>query len=169
MDFEENRNDYIKHVSELEGRGFLNKDLNMGHYGFIPTSTSYLISLYAIFKSGMNILEVGCGYGNIIRFAKNIGFIATGIEYDDTICEYLEKETNYAYLKQDARTLTKGQIQEYDVVFCYSPINEGRKGFLNGLVDKLKAGQYILLPAFYKDIRGRSDVKQIHGCTFLKV
>lgn len=47
-------------------------------------------------KSGLKILDVGCGNGNNTVFFKSIGFDAYGVEIDQEIIDYLNKKFNTA-------------------------------------------------------------------------
>lgn len=166
MDFKENRNIYKNHIDHLIASGLCDYSLNMEHFGFIPSKVNQLLSIDDVYKEGMTFLDVGCGYGNVMKYASNIGYDCFGIENNADILEKV-RDSKLKIINKDAREVSRDFISMFDVVFCYTPINLGRKEFLINLTNKLSCGQIIIIPSFGKDIEG-CEVKHVGRQAYMK-
>lgn len=125
---------YTKHKayrSAIQKRG--------GLYEFIPLYTRaaiiYLIKAYDTlvrreldsFRSHFKFLDAGCGVGNIMLLASEIGFTSYGLEIDPTtICFAKKRGIRPDYIiRQDI--LTYKCYNDYDVIYFYRPIIKDKK------------------------------------------
>jgi len=143
------------------------------HY-FIPSSildSIYWLKLVKQHLKKKDILEpkfldAGCGIGNIILLANQLGFDADGIEIDNRnlrIGKAIASRQNYWSL--NGIKITKGNIltfkhySKYDVIYFYCPLSDHVKEveFENKITDEIKVGAVIIARlagyAFHDDKR----------------
>ena len=143
--------DYLDHIAHLKKEGALNYDRDTKYWGNIPIEHTHLYDLYTIFEQGYKFLDLGCGAGNVLRFAQNAGYEVTGVELDEALFKYLE---GYNYFSNDMRKLSPDFYSEYDVIYSYSPLKEGMQLFVDKVIASMKIGAYLVLP--FRIVRNRN-------------
>jgi SAM-dependent methyltransferase len=79
-----------------------------------------LITKY--YKPGFKFLDIGCGLGNILRLANEIGYKSTGIEINTDLKKH-HNGLNVIY--GDVLKLnTYNFLRDFDVIYLYRPIND---------------------------------------------
>jgi len=144
------------------------------HYGFVPTNTEYILEvLFELYhymggyKYQHSFLDIGCGIGNIVLLAKQIGFNAYGLEYNKKICSIARRFIGKSYIFRGDMTYFRN-YSEYDVLFYYIPIinPEAMRKFATKLSKAVKPGAYIIPQGYggifrlseeFENIKLRSD------------
>jgi SAM-dependent methyltransferase len=141
-----------------------------GSYQFVPFPTRSVItqlikaydtlylsnidSFYPFYK----FLDAGCGIGNIMLLANQIGFISYGLEIDPTTTNFAMKRGIEfdRIIKQNI--LTYKCYNEYDVIYFYRPIIDDKKQtkFENRVKDQMKLGA-ILIPVLQVNKSVKND------------
>lgn len=130
------------------------------HYGFIPSRTmSILEALYVLYihmdggyrhyNNRYSFLDIGCGIGNVVLLAEKVGFDAYGLEYNNKIYNVAKKFIDkYHIFKGDMTNFRN--YDKYDVLYCYSPINDGKvmTKFTAKLAKAVKPGAYVILNGY---------------------
>ena len=146
MDAITNSKDYLLYQQYLNEKGVFELSKEMKYWGNLPITSPFLIPLYNIFKKGMNFLDLGCGAGNVLRYANNIGYTVKGIEFNLNLLKYTgEYETE----GEDIRNLKESVYGNFDVIYSYKPIKEGFDDYLNKVINNMKTGSFILTPDFH--------------------
>ena len=133
------------------------REFNNDHYPFIPSNSiletvavldSLLLSIKRATKTEYvpKFIDCGCGVGNIVLLAKELGYSSHGIEYDCKTYNIAKK-----LVPPDCRII-RGDItkfesyENYDVIYFYVPISNGHKmdTFVRKVVDEAKIGSYVL-------------------------
>jgi len=135
MEYKNNLADYTAYIKEM------GEKTNIGPNDIIDVK--YLRPLYGIFKPEMKFLELGCGGGNVVRFANNIGYKSTGVEINRELTKDL---VNVQIINCDIKLLSPYEYQTNDVIYIYSPFNEGFDEYVEMVVDSMKVGAYIMTP-----------------------
>jgi len=173
-------NKFLTHIRYTEGR---RADpvwqTNNGDrcYGFVPTPHPvYLMrvlnmALQFVKRSikesrPTSFLDAGCGMGNVMVEAYEVGFDkVVGIELDPITAAYARRmldcftHTEFEIIEGDIRKYTK--YGEHDVIYYYQPLY-GRLGmdpFLNILKETASVGSVIIVngsDTFYDDYRFRN-------------
>ena len=145
MDMLENSKDYLLYQEYLKKEGILDFDRDKEYWGNVPITTKHLKCLYKYFKPNMKFLDLGCGAGNVLRFAKNIGFDVTGVEFDKKLIPYLN---DYKYLNQNIKELDKEFYSDFDIIYSYKPLKDDFKDYVDLVIDSMKSGSFIVTPSF---------------------
>jgi len=163
-------NGYFRHELDPYNtkRGKLDKRrrINKKHYPFIPSyDIKALLECYeSVFKYFMEkrrtsksgkflnfkFLDAGCGIGNNLLLASQVGFEPYGIEYDRKTFKIAQTLMYTAGISKSA--IIRGDITEhdkyhkYDLIYFYIPISEVDKQtkFVKKLVDGAKVGAIII-------------------------
>jgi len=103
----------------------LNEDCNYredGSYKFIPYNINSFIKLLNG-KSG-KFLDVGCGIGDKVLIAKELGFDAHGIEKDEKLFKIAD-----IYLPniQNIDAFDFEDYDKFDVIYAYHPFKDEEK------------------------------------------
>ena len=134
-----NSEDYVNNIH----KDLINQDRDSKYWGFIPVRYSLLSPLYNIYTKGSKFLDLGCGNGNVLRYAKNIGYDVTGVEIDKSFEKYL---TDYNYVINNIELLDNDFYKNFDIIYSYIPIKEGKCNYINKLVNCMKVGAYLVTP-----------------------
>jgi len=98
MNESENIDSYVYHLNKLKHANLLSDDRNLSYWGNFPLSPFKLHILYKVYKSGYKFLDLGSGAGQVLNFAKNIGYDVIGVEFDKQLvnvrCQILLKKTS---------------------------------------------------------------------------
>ncbi len=143
MEYSKNIKDYNKFIDKLIAKGINNHDPNLTYWGYVISDFSNLFMVNRMFKPGMKFVDLGCGAGNILRFAKNVGYDVTGVEFDKSFKSYLK---TYKHLIQDMTLLDNDFYKEFDVIYVYRPLKDNLKDYMNTVVSNMKVGAYIISP-----------------------
>jgi cyclopropane fatty-acyl-phospholipid synthase-like methyltransferase len=144
MKIEENGVDYIKYLNKVRGLNLIDNVDYKEHWGYITAHKDQLGYLYKIYEEGMSFIDLGCGAGNVLRYANNIGYDVTGVDFNDKLLNQIE---DYKTINEDLRKLDKSIYKNYDVIFSYRPLKEeGFKKYINNVVDNMKVGGYLITP-----------------------
>ncbi len=82
-------------------------------------------------------LDVGCGFGNVMLFAEQMGFDVYGIEKDEaSISRALKFFDRSQIINEDIKTFDK--YKEFDVVYFFCPLTEGEREFEEFLEDQIR-------------------------------
>lgn len=166
MLFKENAIDYLDNISRLEELGILDKvgDENSKYWNNIAIDYRFLKVLYNIFINGMTFLELGCGAGNVLRFAKNIGYSVNGIEIDDKLIKYLEE---FDHMYENILNVDKTLYSKYDVIYSYVPLKENYVYFLeNSVIPYMNKGSYLITPS---TILNNKSLKMLQPFLYIKI
>jgi len=151
-----------------------------GHYGYIPARglcsiVSTLMHIMRTLKgedpdgaknwyerrSSPKFLDAGCGVGNIMLLAGNIGFNAYGLEYNFKTAATAKKLCGGKIVVADIVDYPKYDM--YDVIYTYVPIRDGdkRDKFCKVLAHSMKIGAYLIPYGSGGEIFGRSQAFEI--------
>lgn len=144
---------YISFISSSHkiGDGYKSRK-GIEHYGFIPTNTILILEtlfrLYCHMEScpgEHKFLDIGCGIGNIVLLAYEIGFNAYGLEYNKKIYDIAKDLVNEDRIFKGDMTNFK-KYGEYDVLYYYAPIYDRKimNEFVEKLVKAVKPGAYVI-------------------------
>lgn len=144
---------YIRFISSSYKIGDCYKSrAGISHYGFVPADTmsiSYtLLRLYHRMESEKGkhkFLDIGCGIGNIVLLAHEIGFDAYGLEYDEKIYDIAKGIVGKDHIFLGDMTSFR-RYGEYDVLYYYQPmVNlDAMDKFGKRLVRVVKPGAYVI-------------------------
>lgn len=140
-----NSADYVEYIAYLKEEGVLNYDRTTKNWGNLPIEWPLLGCLYDIYKEGFTFVDLGCGAGNVLRYAQNAGYEVAGVEYDKTLFKYLEP---YNYFSNNIEDLSPEFYKDYDVIYSYCPLKDGQRDYINSIIEHMKPGAYLVLP-FY--------------------
>jgi len=148
MDIENNLIEYRKALMEFNKRGLLYKGTNEKNWGFVPCPDGLIQELYNIYEEGFTLIDLGCGAGNILDFAKNIGYEVLGIDWDREILKEIEKK--HSFVHKDINELDPSFWADKNVVYTYIPIKskaEMRK-LLHKVANNMSIGSYLYTPEY---------------------
>ena len=157
MDKKKNTRDYITFLNKVRRLGLIDNE-EKEYYGYITAHHEQLKCLYEIYQEGMTFIDLGCGAGNVLRYADNIGYKVTGVEFNLSLCAHLGK---YDHINKDIKTLDEDVLNKYDVIYCYRPLKDDElKEYLNKVIGGMSKGSYLIIPDFkVKDSRV-TEIKQ---------
>lgn len=145
MNLKDNSKDYLLYQKYLELKGVFDTNPNLDYWSNIPISSVSLSPLYTVYQPDFKLLDLGCGAGNVLRFAKNIGYKVFGVEFNVELLKYLG---DYNYLYQDIKELNKKFFSEFDVIYSYKPLKKEFKDYIDIIINNMKFGSYIMTPTF---------------------
>ena len=146
MDVVSNSRDYLLYQQYLNEKKVFDFNKEREYWGNLPITSPFLKPLYSIFKKGMTFLDLGCGAGNVLRYADNIGYTVKGVEFNSKLLLYTGQ---YETEVQDIRKLKENIYESFDVIYSYKPIKKGFDSYLNKVINNMKKGSYILTPAHH--------------------
>lgn len=133
------------------------------YWGNIPINISSLRVIDTIYKPKFKFLDLGCGSGNVLEYAKNIGYDVFGVEYDKSLEKYLHE---YKYLIYNIEDLDEKFFEDFDVIYSYLPLKKNKEKFLKKVIKGMKINSLLYIP--YNTIND-SRVKEISNCCFKKI
>ncbi len=145
MNIFENIEDYNYYLKILIEDNKVDYSSDLNYWSNIPINDKSLHLLYRAFEDGYKLIDLGCGCGNILRFANNIGYDVTGIEFNNEYEEYLKP---YNYYIQDITLLDNDFYEKFDVIYIYKPLKYGFKEYVNHIVSNMRIGSYIITPTY---------------------
>jgi SAM-dependent methyltransferase len=145
MEYIENKKLYNNYVKHLKDVGLVNLDNTLDYWGFIPIDVIYLRCLYQIYADNNKFLDLGCGTGNVLNFAKNIGYDTYGVDFNNSLISNLSGHTCH---NQDIRTLEDTFYSDFDVIYTYTPFKDGFSEYIDVVINNMKVGGYLLSPFF---------------------
>lgn len=147
MEYKDNIVNYTSYVNRLVSMKLINTEdeTESVHWNNLVIDPKLLAPLYFIFKEGMKLLDLGCGVGNVLKFANNIGFKTKGIEKDK---RFISSLTNYDHLIKNILDVDPREYNKYDVIYSYNSVMAGNEDFLNSVIDNMKVGAYLFTPAY---------------------
>ena len=169
MQIEDNNKQYQEFLMELGKKGLMYKGSTDTNWGNVPCQSWMLEGLYDIYEPGMNLIDLGCGAGNILNYAKNIGYEVLGVDWDRDILKELEK--THSFIHKDITELDKAFWNSKDIVYCYMPVKSNFKSLLHRISRSMKPGAYLVTPEWEQDRKGftrvsrfiiRKDLKQVN-------
>lgn len=145
MEFKDNVIDYLDFVKEMKSKGLIQTEADQGSkvWNNIIIDVKYLKGLYKVYKPNMVFLELGCGVGNVLRFAKNIGYQTKGFEINNKL---VHKSNNPDINHGDITELPINMYKNSDVIYCYRPLKEGYDEYINMVVSNMKTGAILMTP-----------------------
>ena len=121
------RSYYLSTLSEINDElEKFNNNEQPDENSYFPSVPSPLYIIDIINKcneSGFNFLDIGCGFGNLLKVAEKMGMNADGIELNESLSKY-HKDLNVFYidaLKQEF------DYNKYDVIYLFRPIFDNAK------------------------------------------
>jgi uncharacterized UPF0146 family protein len=124
-------------ILDIKGNTFINKkeiipiEIKKSHfddffsYHSIPSgywALSVLNIIIKNYKKHLKLCDLGCGIGNIIYFAKRLGYETMGVEiqpqYNDRY-----KELGLNVINDDLITMDFSFLSDFDVIYFYRPIS----------------------------------------------
>lgn len=146
MNKKENQVDYINYVNNVRKLGLIDNTNYKEHWGYITAHKDELECLYDIYIKGMSFLELGCGAGNVLRYADNIGYDVTGVDYNK---ELLKHSKNYKVLNKYFKDLEDSFFKQFDVIYAYRPLKDEQFNLLiERIKNNMKLGAYLITPQF---------------------
>ena len=115
-----------------------NKDLD--YWDYTAIDYRYLICLTEYYTEGDKFLDLGCGPGNVLAFAKSFGYDVTGVEIDDKFKPYL---INYDYIIDNILKLETEFYNKFDFIYTYKPLKLGLLKYLDNVANNMKRGYFI--------------------------
>ena len=108
---------YGKEYIDLENSTIYSDD-ETGSFAHLPSpNVEKLLKRY--YHKGSKLLDIGCGFGNILRLSNYIGYESTGIEINEKLSKY-HKGLNVIY--GDILNMNLNFIKEFDIIYLYRPI-----------------------------------------------
>jgi len=143
MLYKDNVIDYLVYTESMTKKGLIDNQINKESEFFnnIIIDVRFLEDLYKIYQPNLTFLELGCGVGNVLRFAKNIGFKVTGIEIDKNIIQ-----DNTEVINMDIQKYPIENYKQYDVIYIYRPLKNGYNDYINLIIDNMKVGSILMTP-----------------------
>ena len=142
---EENKQDYLNFIKHLETSNLADTNDKLDYWSNIPIDYDNLYQLYIPFQPGFKFLDLGAGCGNVLRFAKNIGYEVYGVEFNESYIPYLQ---DYNYKQADILTLDDSFYQEFDVIYSYRPLKDRFDEYIDKVVSNMKHKSYIITPTY---------------------
>jgi len=145
MNESENIDSYMSYYYKIKGDNLVSNNRELSYWGNFPIEPHKLTDLYKVYKSGYKFLDLGSGAGQVLNFAKNIGYDVTGVEFDKQL---VNASTNT--IEKDIRKLSKDFYKDFDVIYSYQPIknNNDFQNYLSVVIDNMKIGSFLITPDF---------------------
>lgn len=143
MLYKDNVIDYLLYTESMTQKGLIdnNVDQKSEFFNNIIIDVRFLKDLYKIYQPNLKFLELGCGVGNVLRFAKNIGFKVTGIEINQNLIQNTEEVINMDILNYPVEN-----YKDYDVIYIYRPLKNGYDDYINLIIENMKEGSILITP-----------------------
>jgi uncharacterized UPF0146 family protein len=143
MTYKDNVIDYLLYTESMSEKGLIdnNVDQKSEFFNNIIIDVRFLKDLYKIFKPNALFLELGCGVGNVLRFAKNIGFNVTGIEINQNLIQ-----DTLQVINMDIQKYPIENYKNYDVIYIYRPLKNGYDDYIELIIKNMKRGSILMTP-----------------------
>jgi SAM-dependent methyltransferase len=96
-----------------------NNDALGDKFDAIPTGL-FITSIFEEYLKGSKFIDIGCGFGNIVRLAEKFGMDAAGIEIQT---KYKEYHNDISVVYQNAK---KFNYSNLDVIYMYRPMTKDK-------------------------------------------
>ena len=140
-----NNKDYNNFISLINRKELIDTKKTYDYWGNIPIEVEYLEPLYEIFKSGMTFIDLGCGAGNVLRYAKNVGFKVKGVEFNLDFKPHLRA---YDVEFMDVLDFSIDEIIKFDVIYSYKPLKFEFDKFIHDIKNALPKNSHLITPYF---------------------
>ena len=135
--------DYRFFIKYLEIKNLIQKDSLLPYWGNFPSCHVHLKTIYNNVEPQMKFLDLGCGTGQILRFAKNLGAQVTGIDFEPNFFELLSE---YDCDCADIRCLPNSFYRCFDFIYMYRPIKDGFYEYVCHVGSNMKLGALLFTP-----------------------
>ena len=162
MNLTENIQLYETFIEQIDKAKLTDRRRNLSTWGNWPIDCEYLKPLYTIYRPGFKFLDLGCGVGNVLLFANNIGFDVFGVEISEKLCSHL---SDYNHECNDISNLPSDFYFKFDVIYAYRTLKEGFATYVNEVISLMKPGAFIITPFF--DVKNEF-VKLVNLWTYQK-
>lgn len=144
MLYKDNVVDYLIYVKDMTAKGLIDSEIDekLEFFNNIIIDVRFLKDFYKIYKPNMSFLELGCGVGNVLRFAKNIGFDVTGIEINSDLIQ----DSILNVINMDIQKYPMENYKDYDVIYIYQPLKVGFTNYVNTVIENMKIGTILVTP-----------------------
>ncbi len=122
VDFDEIEKFYKREYTKtlkLGGFKITDNESSKGKFEAIPAGT-FIVEVFEEFLKGKKFLDVGCGYGNVVRLAHKFDMISSGIEIDR---KYKLYHNDIKVQYKNAKTFN---YSDYDTIFLYRPMHKDK-------------------------------------------
>ena len=157
MQIEDNNKQYSEALIDFGKRNLISMG-DENNYGFVPTPVTLIEPLNDIFTEGMTLIDLGCGAGNVLTYAKNIGYDVLGVDWNRDILKELER--THSFIHEDITKIDKSFWADKDVIYCYVPVKSNFKSLLYKVSRSMKPGAYLFTPEWEQDRKGFTRVNQ---------
>lgn len=138
-------------------------DLKSEYWNNVAVDHQFLHPLYNIFKPRMTFIDLGCGVGNVLLFAQNIGYNVTGVELDNELIPYISE---FNHIHSNILDLAPELYKNYDVIYAYMPLKSGFEEYLNLIIDQMNQGSFLITPLMHVK---NPKIKRIFTFTYIKI
>ncbi len=128
IEYRDNKELYNSYIKYIDSEKITDYSEYPEHWSNIPVNVEWLKFLYRYYKDDMFFVDLGCGSGQVLRFAKNIGYNVEGIDIDDY--KELNKELNFK--QKDIRKIKS--FSKWDIIYLYEPL---KGDHLDSLISKI--------------------------------
>ena len=123
-----------------------------GHYPYIPLNNATFQALLGKAKQHIKIkskhrprfLDIGCGIGTKVLIASEMGFNASGLEYDKVYYQWAKQITLEKCTKGNALEYTK--YGEFDCLYFYCPLADemGQLALEERIAEQMRPGAVLI-------------------------
>ena len=107
---------YIKFCELFKSENILG-DVNNDMYDSVPSPLFAINLIKKYSKPGYNFIDIGCGYGNIVRIAEELKLNSKGIELKKELKKY------HQGISVDYTNAINYDYSNYDIIYLYRPIS----------------------------------------------
>jgi SAM-dependent methyltransferase len=136
---------YKNYISRNKNLGLYNKNNSDKFWGNIPSGYSQLIFLSRYVGKDYSFFDIGCGAGQVLDFARNIGIDkVSGLEIDNEL--YQECINNgFDVINGDLINIDLSFLKNFDILYFYCIIkDESLMGLtMQRICDSMKVGSII--------------------------
>jgi 2-polyprenyl-3-methyl-5-hydroxy-6-metoxy-1,4-benzoquinol methylase len=143
MQIKDNNVEYIKFAMQLAKEGLVDLKGTNNNYGNIITQPYHLKVLYDVFEEGMTFIDLGCGAGNVLNYAYNIGYNVEGVEWNKDLIN-----KNHNVIHADITKIDPSVWKNIDVIYTYKPLKKGMDEFINKIIKHMKKGAHLITPEY---------------------
>ena len=139
---------YNKYLSDNNISNTLDSSYELDYWNYITMDYTYYEVLYPLYErfNCKSIIDLGCGAGNVLRYAKNIGYETIGVDFED----FSLYNKNHLFIQYDIIDLDVSIYSKYDIIYMALPlkIGKGFEEYLEIVKDNMNVGQYIITPLY---------------------
>jgi len=105
-----------------------------GFFTYVPSPIPIENVLLKYYKPNLNLLDIGCGIGNILELSTEIGYNSYGVEINKRLSKY-HKELNLNVKYDNILNMDLSFLKNIDIIYLYRPIGDIEKS--NILFEKI--------------------------------